>query len=91
MHPPERARQGGERHGAGADAVLAGIADAAGVDTAMEKGVNYPLGPLAWGDRIGAAHLLGILDNLARTYGEDRYRASALLRRRAAARETLRD
>jgi len=69
----------------GADAVLAGIADAAGVDTAMEKGVNYPMGPLAWGDRIGAARVLNVLDNLARTYGEDRYRASALLRRRAAA------
>jgi len=75
----------------GADAVLAGIADAAGVDTAMEKGVNYPIGPLAWGDQIGAARVLGVLDNLARTYGEDRYRASALLRRRAAAQETLRD
>ncbi|WP_255542733.1 3-hydroxyacyl-CoA dehydrogenase family protein [Azospirillum sp. INR13] len=51
----------------------------------MTKGVNYPLGPLAWADRIGLPHMLSVLDALARTYGEDRYRASALLRRRISA------
>ena len=65
-----------------ADAVYHGVADAAGVDLAMTKGVNYPLGPLAWAERIGLARVLSVLDALARIYGEDRYRASALLRRR---------
>ncbi|MFP5517447.1 MAG: 3-hydroxyacyl-CoA dehydrogenase family protein, partial [Alphaproteobacteria bacterium] len=55
---------------------------AADIDIAMTKGVNYPLGPLAWADRIGLPHVLAVLDALARTYGEDRYRASALLRRK---------
>ncbi|WP_372400415.1 3-hydroxyacyl-CoA dehydrogenase PaaH [Azospirillum sp. HJ39] len=68
-----------------ADAAMQGVASAADIDTAMTKGVNYPLGPLAWAERIGLPHVLGVLDALARTYGEDRYRASALLRRRIAA------
>ncbi|BAI75981.1 3-hydroxybutyryl-CoA dehydrogenase (plasmid) [Azospirillum sp. B510] len=68
-----------------ADAAMQGVASAADIDIAMTRGVNYPLGPLAWADRIGLPHVLGVLDALARTYGEDRYRASALLRRRIAA------
>ena len=68
-----------------ADAVLQGVATPEAVDTAMLKGVNYPVGPLAWADAFGARRVVAILDNLARTYGEDRYRASALLRRKAVA------
>ncbi|HYF89299.1 3-hydroxyacyl-CoA dehydrogenase PaaH [Azospirillum sp.] len=68
-----------------ADATMQGVASAADIDIAMTKGVNYPLGPLAWADRIGLPHVLAVLDALARTYGEDRYRASALLRRRISA------
>jgi 3-hydroxybutyryl-CoA dehydrogenase len=66
-----------------ADAALQGVAAAADIDTAMTKGVNYPLGPLAWADRIGVGRVLGVLDALAKVYGEDRYRASALLRRKS--------
>ena len=69
----------------GFDAVHAGIADAAGVDLAMQAAFNYPLGPIAWAERIGLAHTVAALDHIARAYGEDRYRASPLLRRRAAA------
>ncbi|MDQ2102820.1 3-hydroxyacyl-CoA dehydrogenase PaaH [Azospirillum isscasi] len=65
-----------------ADAVLQGVASAADVDTAMTKGVNYPLGPLAWAESIGLDLVVDVLDALNRTYGEDRYRASALLRRK---------
>lgn len=68
-----------------ADAVLQGVADAGDIDAAMQAGVNYPLGPLAWADRIGVEYLLGVLDHLRATYGEDRYRASAWLRRCAFA------
>ncbi|MCX7354623.1 MAG: 3-hydroxyacyl-CoA dehydrogenase [Alphaproteobacteria bacterium] len=73
----------------GFDAVHAGIADAAGVDLAMQAAFNYPLGPVTWAERIGLAHVAATLDNIARAYGEDRYRASPLLRRRAAAGLTL--
>jgi 3-hydroxybutyryl-CoA dehydrogenase len=67
-----------------ADAVNQGVCDAAGADIAMKKGVNYPLGPLEWADSIGLPRVLTVLDNLARVYGEERYRASPLLRRLVA-------
>jgi len=65
-----------------ADAVNQGVCDASAADLAMVKGVNYPRGPLAWADAIGLVHVLGVLDNLAAIYGEDRYRASPLIRRK---------
>lgn len=68
-----------------ADAVAEGVCDAPSVDTGMCLGVNYPLGPLAWAERVGLAYILAVLDNLASSYGEDGYRASPLLRRKVAA------
>lgn len=65
-----------------ADAVLQGVAEAGDVDTAMTKGVNYPKGPLAWAEEIGLERVLTILEHLYLTYTDDRYRASALLRRK---------
>lgn len=67
----------------GADAVLKSVTDPAGVDDAMLKGVNYPRGPLAWADSLGAETVTTVLDNMVETYGEDRYRACPLLRRKA--------
>ena len=40
-----------------ADAVQQGIASADDVDAAMQKGVNYPIGPMAWGRQIGLGHV----------------------------------
>ena len=68
-----------------ADAVNQGVCSASAVDIAMQKGVNYPRGPLAWADAVGIAHIVTVLANLAATYGEDRYRVSPLLRRKLAA------
>jgi len=68
-----------------ADAVQQRIGTREDVDLAMVKGVNYPRGPLAWADTIGLPRILQVIDQLARTYGEDRYRASPLLRRHALA------
>lgn len=62
-----------------ADAVNQGVCTSADLDLAMEKGVNYPLGPLAWGERIGIARIHDVLLNLAAHYGEDRYRASPMI------------
>ena len=67
------------------DARHQGVASAADIDTAMRLGTNYPLGPLAWGQRWGPATVLAVLDAMHAWYGEDRYRPSALLRRAAAA------
>lgn len=65
-----------------AEAVLARVADARAIDTAMTMGVNYPEGPLAWADRVGPWRILEVLDGLAGITGDDRYRASSLLRRK---------
>ncbi len=68
-----------------ADAVMTGVCMPADLDTAMTLGVNYPQGPLAWGEEVGLGYILSTMDALAGTYCEDRYRASAMLRRLAAA------
>ena len=67
-----------------ADAVNQGVCSAAAADIAMQKGVNYPCGPLAWADAVGIEHIVRVLANLAGSYGEDRYRVSPLLRRKQA-------
>lgn len=66
-----------------AETVLQGVCSAEAVDLAMQKGVNYPIGPLAWAERLGFASVCRTLENLQKTYGEDRYRCSAWLRRKA--------
>ncbi|MEB6377892.1 3-hydroxyacyl-CoA dehydrogenase [Leclercia adecarboxylata] len=65
------------------DALQKGVASEQDIDTAMRLGVNYPRGPLAWGEQLGWQRLLGLLENLQRHYGEERYRPSSLLRQRA--------
>lgn len=66
-----------------ADAVLAGIGSAADIDTAMRFGTNYPKGPLAWADELGAAYVTRVLANLGGHYFDTRYRISPLLQRKA--------
>jgi 3-hydroxybutyryl-CoA dehydrogenase len=63
------------------DAVFMRVASPEDVDLAMTKGVNYPKGLLAWGNEIGLPRVLTWLEALQSEYGEDRYRASPLLRR----------
>lgn len=64
-----------------ADVVTQGIATATDIDAAMQLGTNYPQGPLAWADRLGAGFIANVLSNLQQHYGEDRYRVSPLLSR----------
>lgn len=66
-------------------AVQESVATAADIDVAMKLGTNYPKGPLAWCDEIGAEAIVAVLDALAREYGPERYRVASLLRRHAEA------
>ena len=59
------------------------IALPADIDRAVVLGLGYPHGPLAWGDRLGAATVLQILTCLQQQTGDMRYRPSAWLQRRA--------
>lgn len=54
------------------------------LDTAVQLGLAYPLGPLAMGDHYGAANMLAILERMRAGYGDPRYRPSPWLRRRAS-------
>ena len=51
------------------------------LELAMQKGVNYPKGLLAWGKEIGFQNVSETLHNLYETYQEERYRQSPLLRK----------
>ena len=64
-----------------ATALAEGVATAREIDAAMRLGMNYPYGPLAWGDLIGLDLVLGVLRGLYEEYGEDRYRPCPLLTR----------
>lgn len=69
-----------------AEAVSQGVATAQDVDAAMRQGVNYPIGPLAWGSNLGYSRVVDILKHLSQAYGEDRYRACLWLQRASFAR-----
>jgi 3-hydroxybutyryl-CoA dehydrogenase len=52
-------------------AVEEGVASVDDVDAAMRLGVNYPIGPLAWGREIGGARIARILRAVAKKYGDE--------------------
>lgn len=58
-----------------------GIASVEDIDTAMKYGANHPMGPLALGDLIGLDVCLAIMDVLYNETGDNKYRASSLLRK----------
>ena len=66
-------------------AVQESVAVPEDIDVAMKLGTNYPKGPLAWCDEIGAKAIVAVLDALSEEYGADRYRVAPLLRRYAEA------
>lgn len=72
-----------------ADALGARVASAEDIDTAMRLGVNYPLGPLAWGGQWGVPAVLSVLDCMEDWYRDGHYRAAPLLRRWALSERSL--
>jgi 3-hydroxybutyryl-CoA dehydrogenase len=67
----------------GSDIAQQRIATPQDIDRAVTLGLGYPAGPLTWGDAIGPARVLAILDELFEFYRDPRYRASPWLKRRA--------
>ncbi len=59
------------------------IASPNDIDAAVKLGLNYPYGPLAWGDLVDSQKILVILDNLYNFYKDPRYRAAPWLVKRA--------
>jgi len=66
-----------------AEALHLNIASSKDIDIAMQKGVNYPKGLLAWADELGLAFVFNHLQSLNDWYSEDRYRPSILLKSKA--------
>ncbi|MEG2434429.1 MAG: 3-hydroxyacyl-CoA dehydrogenase family protein, partial [Acinetobacter sp.] len=59
------------------------IATAADIDKAVKLGLGYPHGPISWGDVLGAERILLILERILANTGDQRYRPSPWLQRRA--------
>lgn len=57
------------------------IASDEDLEMAMQKGVNYPKGLLAWGAEIGYDKVSDTLQNLYNKYQEERYRQSPALQK----------
>lgn len=60
-----------------------GLAEKEAIDTAMKYGVNYPLGPFEWTEKIGPWTVFTLLIELYRTTGEARYRPAHSLEKEA--------
>ena len=58
-------------------------ADPQDIDKAVKLALNYPKGPLEFGDFVGADKIVTILDNIRKLTGDPRYRLVPWLRRRA--------
>ncbi|MEU5365749.1 3-hydroxyacyl-CoA dehydrogenase [Streptomyces sp. NPDC005925] len=67
------------------DAVAKGVATEEDVDTAMQLGVNYPLGPFEWSQRLGRNWAYALLDDLHLRDPGGRYAPSLALYRHAYA------
>jgi 3-hydroxybutyryl-CoA dehydrogenase len=67
----------------GCDIVQQRIASPQDLDRAVVLGLNYPRGPLAMGDAVGARKVLAVLEAMYDFYKEPRYRPSPWLTRRA--------
>jgi len=66
-------------------ALMEGVGTVDAIDTVMKLGMNHPMGPLTLADFIGLDVCLAILDVLYDGFGDPKYRACPLLRRKVAA------
>jgi 3-hydroxybutyryl-CoA dehydrogenase len=67
----------------GCEMAQMGLASPADIDKAMQLGLNYPLGPLGFAEKMGVRTTYEIMRLLFEITGSDRYRPSLWLRRRA--------
>jgi 3-hydroxybutyryl-CoA dehydrogenase len=58
-------------------------AQPADIDKAVTLGLNYPNGPLRFGDVLGPERVYKVLSGMYRIYGDPRYRPNIWLTRRA--------
>ena len=56
------------------------LATGESIDLAMKNGVNYPLGPIEWGGKIGLHNIAQLLEELNTITRDERYRLSTELK-----------
>ena len=56
------------------------LATSESIDLAMKFGVNYPLGPIEWGQKIGLKHIINLLSEYSEITEDSRYRVSTTLK-----------
>lgn len=59
------------------------LATATAIDLAMKNGVNYPMGPIEWGEKIGLHNIAQLLEELNTVTRDERYRLSTELKLQA--------
>ena len=67
----------------GCEMAQIGVATPEDIDKGMKLGLNYPLGSVELAENMGTQNCFHILEKLQEITGEDRYRPSQWLRRRA--------
>ena len=66
-------------------ALESGLADIAGIDTAMQLGANHPMGPLSLADYIGLDIVCAMAENLHSSFGHDYMAPPEMLKKLVAA------
>jgi 3-hydroxybutyryl-CoA dehydrogenase len=67
-------------------AITDDIASPEDIDAALKLGVNFPLGPFEWAERIGWKQIFAVLTALYKDLHEERYRVSPFLKQLALTR-----
>jgi 3-hydroxybutyryl-CoA dehydrogenase len=73
------------------EVLMEGVADMEDIDTTMKVGYGFPYGPFEMADKIGIDVVVRWLDNLYREFGDIKYKASPMLKKRVRANHLGRD
>jgi len=71
--------------------LMEGVADMEDIDATMKIGFGFPYGPFEMADKIGIDVVVRWLDNLYKEFGDIKYKASPMLKKRVRASHLGRD
>jgi 3-hydroxybutyryl-CoA dehydrogenase len=71
--------------------LMEGVADMQDIDATMKIGYGFPYGPFEMADKIGIDVVVRWLDNLYKEFGDIKYKASPMLKKRVRASHLGRD
>ena len=71
--------------------LMEGVGKMEDIDTTMKLGFGFPLGPFEIADKIGIDTVVRWLENMYREYGDLKYKASPMLKKKVRANHLGRD